>query len=71
MMLWFYGMISNIDENIGDLCSFLKDLGIVENMILIFMIDNGIVVGDFVRRGEVIEGGWKGFNVGMRGKKGL
>ncbi len=51
----FYGMITNIDENMGRLMQRLKQLGLEENTILIFMTDNGT------------SGSYSG---GMRGKKG-
>ena len=51
----FYGMITNIDENMGRLVLRLKELGLEENTILIFMTDNGT------------SGGYGG---GMRGRKG-
>ena len=53
----FFGMISNIDENIGRLMSMLDETGLRENTILIFMTDNGTSVGHKV------------FNAGMRGHK--
>ena len=36
-----YGMVTNIDDNIGKLVSKLKELNIDKNTILIFMTDNG------------------------------
>ena len=60
----FYGMITNIDENWGRLAKQLDDLGLAENTILIFMTDNGSSGGWFPREGV------KGYNAGMRGKKG-
>jgi arylsulfatase A-like enzyme len=54
----FYGMIANIDENMGRLMNKLGELGIEDNTILIFMTDNGGT------------GGVKVFNAGMRGHKG-
>jgi arylsulfatase A-like enzyme len=57
----FYGMITNIDDNMGRLVRKLKALGLEENTILIFMTDNGTAAG--WRNG-------KGFNAGMRGTKG-
>ena len=36
-----YGMITNIDDNIGKLVNKLEKLGISENTILVFMTDNG------------------------------
>ncbi len=54
----FYGMISNIDDNVGELRAMLKRLGIYENTIFIFTTDNGTASGEKV------------YNAGMRGKKG-
>ena len=54
----FYGMIANIDKNVGELRDFLDDQGLAENTIFIFTTDNGTSAGDRV------------FNSGMRGKKG-
>ncbi|MDT8300110.1 MAG: arylsulfatase [Sedimentisphaerales bacterium] len=51
----FYGMITNIDENMGRLMRRLKELDLEENTILIFMTDNG-TSGSYAGR--------------MRGKKG-
>lgn len=51
----FYGMISNIDENMGRLMDKLVKLGLEENTILIFMTDNGTAAGN---------------RAGMRGNKG-
>ena len=59
----FYGMITNIDDNIGILSKKLDDLGISDNTILIFMTDNGSSMGD--KKIENITA----FNAGMRGKK--
>jgi len=36
-----YGMIANIDENVGFLMERLQELNLVENTILIFLSDNG------------------------------
>jgi arylsulfatase A-like enzyme len=55
-----FGMISNIDENMGRLTSFLERLNLEENTILIFLTDNG---SSSSTRGGV-------FNAGMRGGKG-
>ncbi|HSW00641.1 MAG TPA: sulfatase-like hydrolase/transferase [Sedimentisphaerales bacterium] len=57
----FYGMIANLDENVGRLLARLKSLALEDNTIVIFMTDNGTAAG--FQRG-------KGFNVGMRGTKG-
>ena len=54
----FYGMIANIDDNVGKLRAFLDDEGLTDDTIFIFTTDNGSSSGDKV------------FNAGMRGKKG-
>jgi arylsulfatase A-like enzyme/predicted neuraminidase len=54
----FFGMISNIDENMGRLEDFLVSAGLKENTILIFLTDNGGT------------GGVPVFNAGLRGSKG-
>ena len=61
----FYGMITNIDENIGLLDKKLDELGLKENTILIFTTDNGTASGIRIENGKEI-----GFNAGMSGKKG-
>jgi arylsulfatase A-like enzyme len=63
----FYGMITNIDENFGQLMSFLDSKGIADNTILIFMTDNGSSGGAKVNADGFVE---KGYNAGMRGMKG-
>ncbi len=55
----FYGMIANLDENIGKLEAFLKESGLRDNTILIFMTDNGTQS----KYAQAI------FNAGMRGRK--
>ncbi|MFK8163465.1 MAG: arylsulfatase, partial [Lewinella sp.] len=63
----FYGMITNIDDNIGALRESLKAWGADENTLIIFMTDNGTSAGaSFDKRRQVV----KGYNAGMRGKKG-
>ena len=54
----FYGMIANIDDNVGAMRKFLEDEGLAENTIFIFTTDNGTSSGEKV------------FNSGMRGRKG-
>jgi hypothetical protein len=41
----FFGMIANIDENIGRLEAFLRDMGLRDDTILIFMTDHGGTAG--------------------------
>jgi len=63
----FYGMIENIDDNMGRLLAFLKESGLEKNTILIFLTDNGTAAGvRFNKNREIIQG----FNAGMRGIKG-
>ena len=54
----YFGMCTNIDDNVGKLMSRLTDWGLEDNTILIFMTDNGGT------------GGVRVFNAGMRGAKG-
>jgi arylsulfatase A-like enzyme len=54
----FFGMIANIDDNVGRLVQFLKSQSLDKNTILIFTTDNGTSSGELVH------------NAGMRGKKG-
>ncbi|OVE77512.1 N-acetylgalactosamine-4-sulfatase [bacterium F16] len=66
----FYGMVTNIDENVGKLRAKLNELGVAENTIVVFMTDNG-TCGGF----QLGEDGFGddipfNFNAGMRGKKG-
>lgn len=55
----FYGMIANLDENLGKLESFLREKGLRDNTLLIYMSDNGT---QSTRAKEI-------FNAGMREKK--
>ena len=64
----FYGMIENMDENVGRLRARLKELRLEENTILIFASDNGTSAG-VVKDGHPGDGTWPGFNAGMRGIK--
>ncbi len=54
----FFGMIANIDDNVGKLRKFLKQEGLDQNTIFIFTTDNGTSTGSRV------------FNANMRGAKG-
>lgn len=62
----FYGMISNIDENIGRLLASMESAGSLDNTIVVFLTDNGSAAGSKIdENGHVIAG----YNAGMRGKK--
>lgn len=54
----FFGMIANIDENMGRLLDSLRQWNLERNTLVIFMTDNGGTAGVKV------------FNAGMRGQKG-
>jgi arylsulfatase B len=54
----FFGMIDNIDDNVGKLRAFLDEKQLTENTIFIFTTDNGTATGEKV------------FNAGLRGRKG-
>jgi len=53
----FFGMIANLDENLGRLDRFLTESGLKENTLLVFMTDNGATAGFNV------------YNAGMRERK--
>ncbi len=57
-----YAMISNIDDNIGRLTARFDELGLADNTLLVFLVDNGpdrdrYNVGLRGRKGTVFEGG--------------
>jgi arylsulfatase A-like enzyme len=54
----FFGMIHNIDENVGKVLAKLDEWGIAKDTLVVFMNDNGGTAGVKV------------FNAGMRGSKG-
>lgn len=54
----FFGMLHNIDQNVGKLLAKLDEWGISKNTLVIFMNDNGGTAGTKV------------FNAGMHGSKG-
>ncbi len=58
----FYGMVENIDDNLGLLMQKIEDCGIAENTVLIFMSDNGKTGGS--------RSNGKAYNAGMKGYKG-
>jgi len=56
----YYGMIENIDDNVGKLVSFLKEEALFDDTIFVFTSDNGPVTSQ----------GVKLFNASLRGRKG-
>ncbi|MCD6353920.1 MAG: arylsulfatase, partial [Prolixibacteraceae bacterium] len=62
----FYGMITNIDDNLKVLDEKLSELGLKENTIFIFTTDNGSAAGVKLDKQGFVT---KGYNAGMRGKK--
>ena len=65
----FYGMIANIDENMGKLVEYLKSIDLMDNTIIIFTADNGSAAG-CKTEGHRLDGFIaKGNNDGMRGVK--
>ena len=54
----FFGMITNIDDNIGKTRKITQGLEVHDNTIFIFTTDNGTASGRQI------------FNAGMRGQKG-
>ncbi|MBM4042793.1 MAG: arylsulfatase, partial [Planctomycetes bacterium] len=59
-----YGMVANIDENVGRLLAKLDELKLAENTIVIFLTDNG-PCGSQRDKGQPIR-----FNAGLRDQKG-
>ena len=54
----FYGMITNIDDNMAKLMNLLEKEGIADNTILVFMTDNGTAGG--LKNGRGYDGGMRG-----------
>ena len=71
----FYGMIENIDANIGRVITFLQQQQLLEQTIVIFMSDNGMTGGGSGKPGLVLGHDSNGrempfYNAGMKGLKG-
>ncbi len=41
----YYGLISHIDDRVGDIISTLKENGLYENTIIVYAADNGLAIG--------------------------
>ncbi|WP_207534117.1 sulfatase family protein [Desertivirga arenae] len=57
----YYRLITGVDEAVGKLVSKLKELGIADNTIVIFMGDNGFYLGE-----HGLEGKWYGHEESIR-----
>lgn len=71
----FYGMIENIDDNIGRLLGKLKEWNLLENTVIIFMSDNGMTGGGSGKIGKPLGSKNGGenlylYNADMKGLKG-
>ena len=60
----FYGMISNVDDNIGKLLKYLETSEKLANTILVFTTDNGTAAGIGKKNGLTT-----GYNANLRGTK--
>ncbi|MEM9480546.1 MAG: arylsulfatase [Verrucomicrobiota bacterium] len=66
----FYGMIENIDENMGRLMSKLEEWDLYKSTIVIFMSDNGMTGGGSGRQGKDLADGYPFYNANQKGMKG-
>ncbi|QDV59287.1 arylsulfatase [Rosistilla oblonga] len=71
----FYGMIENIDENVGKLLAKMEQWNLEKDTLLIFMSDNGMTGGGSGRgnqpMGTLADGTlMRPYNAGMKGLKG-
>ncbi len=55
----FYGMVTNIDDNLAKLMALLEREGLADNTILVFMTDNG-TAGGLNKKGGGYDGGMRG-----------
>ncbi len=62
----FYGMIENVDYNIGKLRSLLERLDLDDNTVIIFLGDNGSAGGAATDKDGYLK---RGYNGGFRGTK--
>ena len=71
----FYGMIENIDENLGRMLDKLQQWQLLENTVVIFMSDNGMTGGGSGKIGQPVGRAADGstmefYNANMKGLKG-
>jgi len=66
----YWGMLSNIDDNLGVLLERLEHQNLLENTVLIFMTDNGSTMAP-AQYPKAEQATWsETYNAGMRGHKG-
>ncbi len=71
----FYGMIENVDTNVGLLLDKFQEWELMDNTVIIFMSDNGMTGGGSGKVGEELGTDENGspmfiYNAGMKGQKG-
>ncbi len=66
----FYGMIENIDENMGRLAEKLEEWDLYKDTIVIFMSDNGMTGGGSGTPGKDLAPGYPFYNGEQKGLKG-
>jgi arylsulfatase A-like enzyme len=66
----FYGMIENIDENVGRLLDKLNEWNLDKNTLVIFMSDNGMTAGGPGAPDRDVAPGYPFYNAGQKGLKG-
>lgn len=66
----FYGMIENIDENMGRLAEKLEAWDLYKNTVVIFMSDNGTTGGGSGTPGKDLAPGYPFYNADQKGMKG-
>ena len=62
----FYGMIANVDDNVGKMRAFLKEKGVADNTIFIFTTDNGSASGSKVHNSGMSRGKGSNYDGGHR-----
>ena len=66
----FYGMIENIDENVGRLLEKLEEWDLEKDTMVIFMSDNGMTGGGSGKPGKDLAEGYPFYNAEQKGMKG-
>jgi arylsulfatase A-like enzyme len=65
----YWGMITNIDDNLGVMMERLGHWGLLNNTIILFMSDNGSCMGQRIYPEEQQDEWSERFNAGMKGNK--